>query len=150
MFEAFRMKCPSSTAKLVLLALAWRANRRGVCFPSIASIAEDTGLSMRGVGGALQLLAAGSFIAIKHGSNHLGRTSSTYRLTLDQARAAGTVKARRAVTLDRHDVPEPPARRAEGTYEDNQIEQKEALRDEGSFANVVPIKRHRVRRGKAL
>jgi hypothetical protein len=101
---------------------------------------------VRGVGGALRLLAAGEFISIDHNKNHLGRTSSTYRLTLDKARRAGTVKARRASSLDRHDVPEPPARRAEGMLVDNQIDPKEAFQDGVSSESVVHIETARVRR----
>lgn len=46
----------ATVARLVLLALAEHANKKGVAYPSTATIAEETGLSRAAVVRAMQLL----------------------------------------------------------------------------------------------
>ena len=57
------------TAKLVLLALAIRANTEGRAWPSVKRICMDTGLSERGVQYALKSLVEDGYIVMdgRHG-----------------------------------------------------------------------------------
>lgn len=67
------------TAKLVLLALAIRANTEGRAWPSVKRICMDTGLSERAVQTALQSLVKDKFITMD------GRSGHTSMLTIKGA-----------------------------------------------------------------
>lgn len=54
--RAIAYDAPSPTAKLVLLILANYADENGQCFPPVKRIVADTGLSERGVRGAIKAL----------------------------------------------------------------------------------------------
>jgi len=62
--------------KMVLVALAWRANKSGVCWPSEQTIATDSGLSRRQVRSAIAKLAASGMISVE--KRRGGR--NTYRI----------------------------------------------------------------------
>lgn len=73
----------SYRAKLLLFALASRADRSGVCRPSIDQLAEDTRMSRRGVMRARdELVDAGLVLQI--GGEYSGR-SNRYRLAVDNS-----------------------------------------------------------------
>ena len=77
----------------MLYALASRANDRGECWPSVATLMADTGLSRRGVQTAIRALADDGRIAIRPGRKRTGRTgANVYRLTL-----RGAVSAPRSI-----------------------------------------------------
>jgi hypothetical protein len=53
---AFTQTGLPANAKLVLVTLAYRHNQKNGCFPSQQRVAEDTGLSVRAVRGAMSML----------------------------------------------------------------------------------------------
>ena len=61
--------------KLVLLALAHRANAEGVCWPSVGRIADDCGLSVRTVAGALNALVSGGLVTREASKGGRARTN---------------------------------------------------------------------------
>lgn len=86
---AFRQDCPSSTCKLVLLALANYADASGQCFPTTALVAKETGLSPRSVKAALSALADAGIIQRTERRRKNGtQTSSIYTLVFQSERAA--------------------------------------------------------------
>lgn len=70
--------------KLVLLAIASYADKRGVCYPSRRSLVEKTGLSENGVRVALRSLKKAGLVEITSQFDRAtGRkTSSLYQLNL--------------------------------------------------------------------
>lgn len=66
--------------KIVLLCLADRANDGGFCWPSVATIARETGVSPRGVQAALRRLRQLGLIDVRQSAG--GRMSNVYRLHL--------------------------------------------------------------------
>lgn len=66
------------TAKLVLVALADRADEIGLCWPSITDLAKRTCLSERAVRNAIRTLEAASIVATETRDGH----SSRYRLSI--------------------------------------------------------------------
>ena len=64
----------SYRARLVLYALASRADRNGICRPSTETIVSDTGLSRRGVQRAIEEIDA-SEVVLLFGGKYLGRTN---------------------------------------------------------------------------
>ena len=103
----------AGAAKLVLMALAARARRedeRWVCWPSVARIAEDTGIGQRSVYRALATLTDAGFIRAGSGG---GRRANVYEIrvsaegehsTSDQSEPARgrSSTARRATTSEAH------------------------------------------------
>ena len=69
----------SAAEKLVMLYLLERANKDGVCWPSLNTIARDTGLTRRGVIGILRRLRDAGYITWKQ----VGQTN-TYRVAVDR------------------------------------------------------------------
>lgn len=70
----------SSSEKLVLMILAYRANEKdGTCFPSLASIAEDTGCNLKTVRKALHALQEAGWL-IDTGK----RVGNTHQITVWQ------------------------------------------------------------------
>lgn len=61
-----------ASEKLVLLALAKHADDAGVCFPSVATVCECTGMKERGVQGAIKRLAALGAIQVKWNAGRRG------------------------------------------------------------------------------
>tara|TARA_B000000557_G_scaffold51123_1_gene39340 strand:+ start:194 stop:922 length:729 start_codon:yes stop_codon:yes gene_type:complete len=59
--------------KYVLLCLAHRANKAGVCWPSIATISKDTGLSLGTVRSAIKTLDADNWISLDRRSGQSTR-----------------------------------------------------------------------------
>jgi hypothetical protein len=71
------------TAKLVLLSLADAADDRGVCWPSVATMARKCCVSTRTVRRSLQLLVAGGFLVVEPRCRADGSScSNRYRLQL--------------------------------------------------------------------
>jgi len=66
-------------SKLVLLKLAEHADEAGLCYPSLTTICEGTGLSRAAVCQHLSELAAGGFI-IRVTGGPAGRTSTRYHI----------------------------------------------------------------------
>lgn len=66
-------RTPTSTAGLLLLRLAWRADEKGVCWPGKHTLAQEMGLSKRTVDAAIMGLAKGGFIKVKPRKNMQGR-----------------------------------------------------------------------------
>ena len=62
LFAVRALKVGNPTAKLVLYALASRADRNGYCYPSVNCIAQDTDLHRRTVQRRLEQLEAEGFI----------------------------------------------------------------------------------------
>ncbi|TFU25622.1 helix-turn-helix domain-containing protein [Thermus tengchongensis] len=69
----------SAAEKLVMLYLLERANKDGVCWPSLNTIARDTGLTRRGVIGILRRLRDAGYITWEQ----VGQTN-TYRVAVDR------------------------------------------------------------------
>ncbi|MFY9292707.1 MAG: helix-turn-helix domain-containing protein [Methylorubrum rhodinum] len=73
-----------TTCRVVLVALADRADRAGQCWPSQATLAEETGLAVRTVRLVLAELDAAGVVARTHrGNGHGGRASDLIALSLD-------------------------------------------------------------------
>jgi hypothetical protein len=62
---AFEQRCPSSTTKTILVALAYRANGKPVCWPSLSTIATDCGLSRKNVPRYIRQLVEAGLIAVR-------------------------------------------------------------------------------------
>lgn len=67
----------SASQKAVLISLADNANDEGVCWPSIARIAERTCLSERAVQGAIKALTAAGYLVVQPRQGH----STMFRVT---------------------------------------------------------------------
>lgn len=76
---AWAAKCESHTQKLVLVALADRANEVGFCWPSIGTIAADCSLSEQGVRNQILICEKNGLLFVDRSP---GRTSNRYTLTL--------------------------------------------------------------------
>jgi len=77
----WQMRSLTPTQKLVLLCLAQHANAQGECWPSVATIAEETGYSARAVQLALADLRQAGHIKITPATSEGGRCkSNVYRL----------------------------------------------------------------------
>lgn len=71
--------------KLVLLALAERhSDDAGLCFPSHARLARDTGLSVRGVRNQLKELESAGLIEVVHRTQDRVCQTNMYRLNIPQ------------------------------------------------------------------
>jgi len=80
-WEAGRARNLKPSTRHVLLALAERANDAGICWPSQATLANDTGLSQATVKRALKELRRERLIARRRRANTRGhRTSDLIRL----------------------------------------------------------------------
>jgi hypothetical protein len=89
--------------KIVLLVLADRADKRGIAWPSVATIAHDSGLSERRVRAHLAALAAAGLIR-PTGSRAGGRACTVrWQLVLD-AHVTGNPVASSRVSSDRNPV----------------------------------------------
>lgn len=77
------------TQKLVLLALAERADNGGLCCPSLTHLATATGLSRSSVVRSLDQLEEAQFIERERG--HTGK-STRYRLRVDREAAAAVME----------------------------------------------------------
>jgi hypothetical protein len=64
---------------LVLLALAERADKTGLCWPGLAEIADRSRVTIRSAQRILRRLEAGDWLAVEAGG---GRTSNRYRINL--------------------------------------------------------------------
>ena len=73
--QGAHQKLPTGT-RMLLLVLANRANGELFCFPSLSQLAEDTGLSERGVRNALRQLERACLIR----TEHRPQTQSTYHV----------------------------------------------------------------------
>jgi DNA-binding MarR family transcriptional regulator len=76
---AIKLQCDSPSEKFVLFALANRADTKEICFPSIARIASDTGLSERTISRSLKTLEQKTWI--KKITGHTGY-SNRYLMTI--------------------------------------------------------------------
>lgn len=76
---AFDAKKQRPRDRLVLLALADRANEEGICWPAVADIRRRTGLCERAVQMAVSSLQKEGHITVESGHTG-GRTSRTYRV----------------------------------------------------------------------
>lgn len=78
----------SSTARLVALTLSLHMNERGAsCFPSVATLAKETGLSDRSVQKSIALLEADGWLEVKQGGSPRGgrRAANTYRAAFPES-----------------------------------------------------------------
>lgn len=81
---AWEQNIPSSSRKLVLLALADRANDDGECWPGIASLSEKCSIPRRTLIRALADLEAHGLLQVKHRQGASGRMTNLYRLPINQ------------------------------------------------------------------
>lgn len=94
---AWGQKCPNATSKLVLLALADKANEDGECWPGMDTVAEMAGVSVRQVSTHLSRLSEAGLIEKRRrrtALGHLGRyvfhlswTSSGSQLPVGQEKS---------------------------------------------------------------
>jgi DNA-binding transcriptional ArsR family regulator len=70
---AWQQECPNATSKLVLIALADKANDDGECWPGMDHIAEMVGISTRQVSTHLGTLEGSGLILRKRKRSALGR-----------------------------------------------------------------------------
>jgi biotin operon repressor len=63
---AWEQECPTATTKLVLLKLADNANDAGVCWPSMATIAQHCGIARETVVRTIKTLADAGLLSIEH------------------------------------------------------------------------------------
>jgi Helix-turn-helix domain len=76
MVEAWELDL-SATHKLVLLALADNANEDGICWPSIATVARKSGLSVRCVQTAIRQMSKAGIVSVREKAGQ----SNSYKLT---------------------------------------------------------------------
>ena len=85
MAEAVKVKLPAPK-KCLLMMLANYANESGCCYPSVNTLAEDSGLSRRSVQNYLQEFAELGLIEVRRRKTDIGSSSSNlYALTLHHA-----------------------------------------------------------------
>jgi len=77
---AFDQKVATLGAKLVLIKLGDHADEEGVCWPSVATLAEQCGISERAVQYNLRYLEQHGFITRTHRFNGELQTSNLYKL----------------------------------------------------------------------
>lgn len=99
---AWSQDCPTPTSKLVLLALADKANDEGECWPTMGHVAEMAGVSSRQVSTHLSRLEEAGLIRRRRKRSlvgHLGRytfrlnLTTGSRLPVDQEKPASTRSA---------------------------------------------------------
>lgn len=78
MTRAWSTQCENHTAKLVLLKLADNANDQGVCWPSLATIADECDLSRQGVIEQIEKLETHGFLSVERSLG--GRVSNHYQV----------------------------------------------------------------------
>ena len=86
---AWQQDTPTPTAKLVLLALADRANEDGECWPGMGTVAQMAGVSSRSVSTHLAALEEGGLLTRRRqrrGDGTMGRY--TYRLCIGHQKPA--------------------------------------------------------------
>jgi len=84
-FEAIKTDGLTSIEKLILICLSSRADEKGVCFPSVATISRDANCSSRTVHRALRVLE--KIGKIKSKANFIGvnkRTSNVYTVCMSK------------------------------------------------------------------
>jgi hypothetical protein len=86
--DVWKIKHLVPSARLVLLSLADHADDAGECWPSQATIADRTGLSVRAVRKYLAELEDKGLIVRRIRATRAGRTSDAIRLTLPPAQCA--------------------------------------------------------------
>lgn len=80
---AWSQDCPSAPAKLILLALADKANEEGECWPGMDTVAAMAGLSMRQVSTHLGKIEQAGLIVRKRRRSTLGRLGrNVYHLNI--------------------------------------------------------------------
>lgn len=89
---AWEQETQTPSEKLVLLALARRSNDSGFCWPSVARIALDTGVSERSVQRAIKTLNEREVIGVRTRKNNQRTTSSMYVLGGDKTTPSGATK----------------------------------------------------------
>lgn len=123
MTAAWKVPC-SATEKLVLLALADWANGEGVCWPSLQQLADKSGLSRRGLLGAIARLTE---------AGHLSRETRVGKGTVYRVHPCTTCT--RAPDAPVHDVHQTRARGAPNTSR-NTIRKKATLSPKGAGARA--------------
>jgi len=83
--SAFDAPVSDPQAKLVLLAIARHADKRGSCYPSAARLMVVTGLSKASVYRKISYLEKHGFIRVTRRGKDGKKTSNLYRLLLSQA-----------------------------------------------------------------
>lgn len=83
--RAFDAPVADPQAKLVLLAIARHADKRGSCYPSAARLMTVTGLSKASVYRKISYLEKRGFIKVTRRGKDGKKTSNLYRLLLSQA-----------------------------------------------------------------
>lgn len=81
---AWKQKCPSPIAKLVLLKLADNANDAGACWPSLNTIAQHCGVARDTVWRVARQLEAAGFLRIEHRSAEGVSLPNLYHLSVDE------------------------------------------------------------------
>lgn len=83
---AWNQDCPNATSKLVLIALADKANDDGECWPGMEHVARMVGISTRQVSTHLQRLEEVGLLARRRKRSGLGRLGSyVFHLSIDDA-----------------------------------------------------------------
>lgn len=85
LFLACKVKTGDPMSKLVLIALADRADDKGQCWPAISTIADDCECSESTVKRSLNKLEKQGHIARINRANDGMKTSNLYRITLDRS-----------------------------------------------------------------
>lgn len=76
---------PTSTQRIVLLALADNANDEGQCYPSLKTIAEKCALSRRAVAKAIDKLEADGYVSHRRRFTEKGEpTSNVYQVSMER------------------------------------------------------------------
>lgn len=89
---AWNCKAPSSSAKLVLLAFADRADEHHQCYPSIERIVSDTGLNRKTIIKVIQTLETEGFISDTGERKGATQQVKVYRLNIaENSTKTGTV-----------------------------------------------------------
>lgn len=93
---AWAQKCPSSTAKSILVYLANLANGEDDCYPSMKTICEATQYTARAVRKAITELEEAGLLKVSRQEENTRKTSNTYVLNVldsaDQHHQISTIK----------------------------------------------------------
>jgi DNA-binding transcriptional MocR family regulator len=148
------------TAKAVLVALADRSNKKGECFPSIATISNDCGFSKTAVKAALRTLKNAGYITSSPRKDPAGdSTSNLYRLRLEGRAGDAPRRARDAPQVGRETpgggagaAPKAPYEaQGEATlFPDSEIPQDEKPSLESIAANIYEAYPRKAKKPKAI
>lgn len=148
---AWSQECPNATSKLVLLALADKANEDGECWPGMGTVADMAGISARQVSTHLGRLEEAGLLSRSRARRDNG-TMSGYRYHLNVHRKDASTGSGQPVEADRHRKPttsgsatSPPPEVQRRNHRKPASAQEPPVNPQGTLAPAEPPRKPRPR-----